>query len=115
MYKTINGFTKAKMIDVLCKEYKGQALHIYEDGSKSTVCSYLNTAGQKCAVGCFIPDGHEGQKIEYGVSSLLFKYRDLRSKMPLIEEGLRLFQIYHDHQARSLAEIIGWVIDNVED
>ncbi len=42
-------------------------------------CKYLTEDGRKCAVGIFIPDGHDGQKVEGSVGYLLEICPDLRS------------------------------------
>lgn len=115
MFKCINGWNKEKMIETLKKEYKGQAV-----AKDTNICQYLTSDGKKCAVGCFIPDGHEAQYYNVGVqyifggNSLLSKYPDLISILPLEHSGLYKFQVFHDERDRSLDDMIQWVNDNVE-
>ena len=53
MFKTINGWTKVKMIQELRK-------YLPKDGSRCMqdprTCVYENDKGERCAAGAFIPD-----------------------------------------------------------
>ena len=40
-------------------------------------CVYLAPSGLKCAIGCLIPDGHDAQNYEGGVTNLLHDHPDL--------------------------------------
>lgn len=115
MYKTINGFTKQSMIDVIKKEFKGQAIN------KLGTCQYLTDEGGKCAVGCFIPHGHKGQ-LHSGTVSELMRHFDLSMYMPLENIPMREFQKVHDDGLGSIDDIgvqlnilINWINKNVEE
>ena len=57
-YKTINGWTKDKMkAQVRAKNNGKRSLR------RSGGCAYQVTDGNRCAAGCFIPDGHSGSWI----------------------------------------------------
>ena len=60
------------------------------------VCKYRNEQGRACAVGAFIPDGHEGTAGRYRVRALLENFPDLRPLMPLDDEDLDDLQALHD-------------------
>lgn len=127
MYKPINGFTKAKILEVL----KARPLNGPAMGHEGIGCTYLAANGNKCAVGMFIPDGHRGQEYEGFVTGLLGLYPDLKSVMPLVVEGLATLQMCHDQETGVLdtygreytpqfkgnakAAMIDWVEKNVQD
>ena len=79
-------------------KFKGKAASkassIYMGGER---CEYLTKDGRKCAIGIFIPDGHEAQEDENTVIITLGTYPDLWDYMPS-QDGtkLREFQIFHD-------------------
>ena len=58
-------------------------------------CLYLTADGNKCPVGCLLPDGHPGQKFNGAVGRLLQSYPDLRARVDL-DIGQE-FQNFHDH------------------
>ena len=76
-------------------------------------CTYLTTAGLKCAIGCLIPDGHPGQDALGGVRSLLEIYPDLAAMILPVGSDvdfLVALQRVHDHNLpdvwdRKLSEI----------
>lgn len=110
MYKTLNGWTKAKMIETIWTRNKGCRAMV-----GTHYCTYENDNGNHCAVGCFIPEGHEAMKSGYGVGSLIIQYPDL--KFPLQEAGLYEMQRTHDDAVDIdprplLAE---WIEANVEE
>lgn len=106
MFQTINGYTKESMKDVIRKEFKGRAI---ENGC----CKYLTSDGKKCAIGCFIPDGHTAQFSGISVSHLLDIYPDLC--LPLNNEGLQELQQFHDLRSLELTtdNILEWIDNNV--
>jgi hypothetical protein len=62
-----------------------------------TQCLYLTADGNKCFIGCFIPEGHESQKDTGAVLSVMGRYPELIPYMPIQEpDGLRKFQYAHD-------------------
>jgi hypothetical protein len=113
MYKAINGWTKAKILKVLkarrynCAAASGQS------------CFYLTKNGNRCAVGLFIPKGHEGTSLKWYVKDLLQAYPDLEGHMPLETVAMRDLQGIHDGCAgeenlNAKQAMINWVKDNVE-
>lgn len=100
------------MIDILTKEFTGK-------GEFEGKCCYLTDNGKKCAVGCFIPDGHEGQNFEGTAADLMKKYHEL--KLPLSKYGLMAFQNVHDKMSSDLDKdtqldiLIDWIKTNVVD
>ncbi len=115
MYTPINGFTKQSMIKVIEREFKGKAVTEAVDGTPSR-CVYLNNEGKKCAVGCFIPDGHEALKFGEGARSLVARFWEL--KLPLPVTGLIEFQETHDYMRAEHFEeqkqvLIDWINSRV--
>lgn len=56
------------------------AKHLLTQGCRAEVmgsCKYLTGDGLKCAVGCLIPDGHEGQRSSKNSNGLLSYFPDL--------------------------------------
>ena len=86
----LNGWTDSTIKKTINKNFTGRAFN--EHG----VCKYLTKDGKKCAVGIFIPDGHEAQMMEGIVKDLLHKYKDLLDILPLNSNSLLLLQRYHD-------------------
>ncbi len=116
MYKTINGFTKAKMLEVI------QARPFTERAKTDRYCVYLTPDGNKCGVGLFLPEGHEAQKASGSSEMLFHAFPDLKEKMPLDEEGMRMFQFVHDgvddlgrYKGNAKQAMIDWVEKHVED
>lgn len=109
-HNCINGWTKAKMLEVV--EARPSKLPAFQNGQ----CVYLTGDGNKCGVGLFIPDGHEGQKHHGYVSSLLESHPDLSKIMPLEYTGLKEFQNCHDSvnlTCDAKAAMIEWIKENV--
>ena len=104
---------KLDVINKINKEFKGKALGL--DGK----CTYLNNKGQKCAIGIFIPDGHNAQWAGYGLLQLVEEYPDLYEVLPDVDISiLREFQRVHDnelHAGMSLEEQKRILIDFVND
>lgn len=63
-------------------------------------CLYLNANGDRCAIGCLIPDGHPGLGFRGAVFQLLDTYPDLRdqlgAKCGADDEFLHGLQRLHD-------------------
>ena len=89
-YKLVNGWTKEKVMEQVRKYNNGtQAV---KDGT----CLY-NHNSNRCAIGCFIPDGHPALGSRERVITLLSDYPDLISYMPFSDsDALRYFQRSHD-------------------
>jgi hypothetical protein len=109
MQKCINGWTKKKMLKAI-KARRFQKASVDSNGR----CVYLNRRGNRCAVGLFIPVGHEGEHCLGYVGDLLTEYPDLKEKMPLAYMGD--LQRVHDGSAlNAKTNMIEWVIKNVKD
>lgn len=125
MYKTANGWTKAKMIEHIKANFKGRAVCELPNKMGVTVptCMYLTPDGKKCAIGLFVPDGHRLQT--YGnpvqASRALHMFPDLIEWMPLANSaGLNELQGVHDQYVTGsnlsvLASMIEWIEYNVMD
>lgn len=122
-FKPINGYTKESIKDVIRREFKGKAVDGY-------ACRYLTADGRKCAVGLFIPDGHEAQGYQGAAEDLLARFEDLHSYMPLdgrrdknnpYDSPLQKFQAAHDDLSSSLSVeeqrdvLLRWVEEFVAD
>lgn len=83
--------TNEEVWKVIDEKFKGVAK--YDDGC----CVYLMRDGRKCAIGLFIPDGHEAQK-HSGVFGCLFRdFPDLIKEMPTENPFvLGEWQLFHD-------------------
>jgi len=125
MFKPINTYTKKDIIWYLKTFNTGKKSY----SQKNYQCSY-KAGSNHCAIGCFIPHGHEGMKSAADVNSLLMDFPDLEEKMPLDIEALEELQCIHDfnpnnphmHIAYQYTRIrnvqkrmIQWVEDNVEE
>lgn len=117
MFTAINGWTKAKILKVIrARRYNAPAV------SEGT-CAYLTKNGNRCAVGLFIPKGHEGSSLFGDVTELLGYHPDLESKMPLTTTALKRLQRVHDDcsvenngtkNLNAKEAMIAWVKANVE-
>ena len=94
MYKLQNGFTKKSMLEQIKKYNNGTKCE--EDGG----CLYTNfDYTNRCLIGCFIPDNHEGlHRSEKDALGLLNAYPDLEKFMPLDRHGLNDLQMEHDYR-----------------
>ena len=90
-YRAINGWSKETMkLAIMVGNNGTVALNIWGK------CTYLSPSGNRCAVGCFIPTGHPGQKDPGSVVGILSCFPDLVNQMPLDQEGLLAMQGTHD-------------------
>ena len=79
-----------KILNKIETDFQGQAI---EYGK----CKYKTDDGKKCAIGLFMPEGHEGEMSNAGVSDLLNQYPDLNRFMPSYDmQKLVSFQRAHD-------------------
>lgn len=87
----INGFTRDKVMQVIRKENLGKK------SSHDYTCSYRNPDGNKCLVGCFIPDDKYDELMESKTVDLDFleKY-NLKVNMPLRTNIMERLQKFHD-------------------
>lgn len=114
MYKTINGYTKQSMKDRIVLKNNGNRC-IDMNGA----CTYsMDNDTNRCAVGCFIPDGHDGLDSNDFVNTLLVIYKDLSDEMPLSVDGMRMFQGVHDNNMGKddiHYDLFKWIDENVID
>ena len=76
----------------MIRNFKGKAT------DNEGLCVYLNKAGKKCGIGCFIPDGHEAQESVGNVQLILCSYPELWEYMPIRDiNKLDSFQKEHDN------------------
>ena len=92
MFKLTNGWTKATVLAQVKKYNNGTQAIDRESGS----CRYQVPDGNRCAIGCFIPNGHPALAYEGGSISLLNQYPELWRLMPFESVGLGRFQSIHD-------------------
>jgi hypothetical protein len=95
MYECINGWTKEKMIAAIQEGVKGKPSFV----RTRNTCAYRGDDGNKCAVGCFIPDSEYLEDMdtkEGGVRPLLARHPQLERFMPLRLEALAALQAVHD-------------------
>lgn len=97
---------KLKLINGWTKETVTAQVKKYNNGSRSRDekrerCCYLTDDGNRCFVGCFLPDGHEGLYSEKASEVLLRIYPELELKMPFAIQDLGIFQVVHDRCYRS--------------
>lgn len=113
MYKTINGWTKEKMIKHIVNNFRGKSTDD-PDISGYQVCRYRGTGGKKCAVGLFIPD----EKYSDGIESVAVSeiYNDFKLVLPLSRTGMATFQLVHDDSipSETLQVMLSWLIHNVK-
>lgn len=112
-YKTANGYTKAKMIETIkTKMLDHRSWHLC-----GILCAYLAEDGNRCAIGCFIPDGHIALLSLMSVNGILTNYPDLKNFMPLESKvGLRKLQKTHDRAAGDpRLKVLRWIETYVKD
>jgi hypothetical protein len=91
MYKLINGWTKEKVMEQV-KKYNNNT-----KAKNKIACVYLAPNGNRCAIGCFIPDGHPAlTATSCAASELVNEYPDLKTVMPFRASELDDFQVAHD-------------------
>lgn len=91
--------TKEQIINKIKAEFKGKA-------SDGVTCKYLTKDGKKCAIGLFIPDGHDAQDNGDTIDSLLIEYPDLKAYMPSTNiDFLLAFQDVHDEKLHDAMDL----------
>lgn len=94
-YKLAKGWTKRKVMNRI-KEYNDGSRCI-EISIENISCVYESKNGNRCAIGCFIPDNHQALSSRDPVKILLKRYPELVEYMPFHDtEALRDFQNTHD-------------------
>jgi len=96
--KLINGWTKEKVMAQVMKYNKGERALFFSEKHNvvQDTCVYEDKDGNRCAVGCFIPDGHVALKSRLTAPSLVEEYAALKPLMPFEGDGLTMFQKTHD-------------------
>lgn len=127
MYFTINGWTKAKMKEVISSQMMD---HASVTTDKHVQCRYRADDGNKCAVGVFISDKQYYPDMENESLRLIFDHLpELKDTLPLNIEGLIKMQQAHDdtifeadyQDRKSTAaidprpRILAWIEENVSD
>jgi hypothetical protein len=114
MYKTINGWTKDKMkAQIRLKNNGKRSLSGELDG-----CAYQAEDGNRCAAGCFIPDGHIALHFGDFIDLAIQIHPELKTSMPLDTEDMYKFQIAHDtaNDKEDVRDVLcRWIDENVED
>jgi hypothetical protein len=98
MYKLINGWTKETVMAQV-KKYNDGTKSVRPISNKSTsrvICLYENKDGNRCAIGCFIPDKHPALKQVLPAYCIAEEYPGLRELMPFDMGVLNSFQRIHD-------------------
>ena len=88
----LNGFTRESTMAAI-KAYNDNT-RAYDNDREE--CMYETNEGNRCAVGCFIPDDHDGLMYHGGARALLSNYPDLETFMPMSVERLVSLQNTHD-------------------
>lgn len=117
LYSCVNGFTKEKMKEYIRKGNNNEK-STSECFDGRSYCSYLSYNGNKCAIGCFIPDGHQVQKEFMDVRQVLRTYPELQEYMPFDDSDiLNDFQMIHDNSypGKVRENLFKWIDENVED
>lgn len=113
MYKTINGWTKEKMIQHVKDNFKGKSTSIID-----LSCLYRGPKGKKCAAGLFIPDKLYNESMETNTISILIdKFPKLERFMPLNQEAMGFLQGSHDSSEpnETLYCMLNFIEKNVEE
>lgn len=132
MFKAINGYTKARILEVIQNTFQGKSMKVMSNGSPS--CAYRGENGSKCAVGLFIPDEVYRDAMDEldpkwngtDVETSLQRFPELGQHMPLEVEALQKLQSIHDGEKLQYEtdlrptetiknELLQWVETNVEE
>jgi hypothetical protein len=117
VYRTINGWTKERMIaQIQAKVPKNGGY----SGNNRSNCAYRTQSGGACAVGAFIPDVAYSPAMEnHGVTYIQHYFPHVIKHMPVALEGLREMQKIHDGSTINgrdvVGELIEWIEANVSD
>lgn len=112
MYKTQNGWTKTKMIEMM-KKFLPPTGRCF-DGA---YCLYQNESGYRCAAGAFLPDNHPAilapGEFKNHPANLLQGVN-----WPISRDGITSLQSQHDmccFKESAKEKCIQWIKANVED
>ncbi len=119
MYQTINGWTKAKMIQHIKDNFKGKSTEmITTNGTTYASCRYRTSCGKKCAVGLFIPENMYSFNFEgHNITNLLAENSELGKVLPLPLYMMNKLQHIHDcsKPEETLRNIVYWIQNHVTD
>lgn len=117
--KLANGWTKATVLAQIKRYNNGTVCSVKEGpvDSLSNPCQYKNKEGNRCFIGCFIPDNHPALRQTDGVRYILCEYPDLVEVMPFNDVyNLTKFQKVHDLATSELYSVAAkWLDANVEE
>ena len=119
--KLINGFTKQSVKDAILR-YVPQEGCIIEE---TQTCVYQafdeDDCEMRCAVGAFMPDGHDALQAIGSASEIMYEHPSLKEHMPMERHDLMEMQTKHDNAASSnvyvnvVDELFEWIDENFED
>lgn len=112
MHTPINGWTKSKMIETI------KARNIGKQSRDKVSCLYRGPEGNRCAVGCFIPDELYYTGMEHrSVDTLLRTEPGLLPHMPLPTDAMLRLQVIHDSErwADPRPALIDWIKQHVDE
>ena len=126
MFQTINGWTKQRMKEAIRAGNNGEQSWQDDKG-----CLYRTSDGNKCAVGCFIPDelytlemddmNADGNSLLQGSGAYkIVNQFDLLKYMPINVSGLEKMQGAHDcadlRKVPDMRDYLSeWIDQNVEE
>lgn len=99
--KYINGYTYKKVMEKIKKYNNGR--RAVKPGTKDE-CQYITDDYNRCAIGCFIPDGHNAFDYNLPAHGLLCHFPDLKAYMPV--DDIFTFQRLHDGATENVHDII---------
>lgn len=95
-----NGYNKESVITQVKKYNNGKRASEYIE--EVPYCMYQTPEGNRCFIGCFIPEGHPALNAYGGIGIILSCHPDLRAYMPFSAmDDLNAFQRVHDNHAES--------------
>lgn len=90
------GWNLDKVMEVIRKENIGKRSVVGKD-SWNTECMYRTDDGNKCLVGCFIPDDKYDPDMEYTNFTGIIGYHGIEKSMPMIDNEMIDLQRFHDN------------------
>lgn len=105
-FKPINGWTKEGIKKQILERNNGKQAIVNSNGTPT--CVYETKDNNHCAVGCFIPNGHDGMDYEGNIDDLLREFPNLYRNMPLPETAMYQLQQIHDwiHRENSFPDCV---------
>lgn len=120
MYTTQNGWTKERMKQHLLTNMLDHRSQDYTS-TNAPGCAYRAADGNKCGVGCFIPESKYTAEMEGNNAIHVIDNFGLHQFMPLDKFGMMQLQKQHDEWEPNSAsldprpDIIRWIDENVHD